>query len=812
MAVLNTGLAKTSAEAYTIDYSCRFEDGSSAYLSRAQEVGDPKTWTWSGWVKRGNLGISQNLFGIIFSGGSNYALNLKINSDDTIGMDAWPPQLVSTEKFRDTSAWYHIVWTFDTTQSTEADRVKIYVNGSQIALTELGNANWYGYPPEDHASAGINSLDGYTITMSSVNPYGSSGYLDGYLAEVHFVDGTALTPTSFGESGDYGEWKPIEVTGVTYGTNGFYLDFADSADLGNDVSGEGNDWTANNLDAADQMLDTPTNNFATWNPLHSKDNVVFAEGNLSAQIYHTGESIATSTINPSTGKWYFEVVPVASSGDDQMLVGLSSTINFSLDSYSGSSAGNSWGMYSDTNQNYFEGSTSGNLGDGSGYDVDDIIQVAYDMDAGKMWYGKNNTWLGYAGTGNPATGAYPSRSSLTGSIGPSCSTGSSGHTFILNAGQDSSFAGNKTAQGNQDGNGIGDFYYTPPTDFLALCTSNLPDATVTPSEHFNTVLYTGNGSTQSITGVGFQPDLTWIKKRSSSESHYLYDAVRGATKELYSDGTWAEETAADSLTAFDADGFSVGTYNALNENTETLVAWNWKANGSGSANTVGDIDSTVSVNTDAGFSIVSYTGNGTVNQTVGHGLSKVPELIIIKARENTGTPYWSVINPRKVDTSDTNILYLNNSNAEADDTNIMGDNLPTATTFGVDDYEGVNVDTLGFIAYCWHSVDGYSKFGTYTGNGDADGTFVYLGFRPAFVLIKKTGGETWQLHDSARPDDNVLRPEGNGAELVSDGTYIIDFNANGFKLRGTSGAENEDTGIYTYYAFAETPFKYSNGQ
>ena len=809
MAIFPASAIPSAADTgFTIPYSCRF----AVDASLSQTLGTPTsltTSTLSFWVKRGKLTTNQRLWHAVGTGSCEGSLyfdstdHLRIYMNDT-GCTGTAGRLTTNAVYRDTSAWYHILVSTDTSNGVAADRMKLWVNG--VRVTDFSATTNFGSSDTVYWNSTAQSQVHYIGELSD------TGFLDGYLAEMHFIDGTALTPTSFGETGDYGEWKPIEVSGLTYGNNGFYLDFADAADLGDDESGNGNDWAESNITAIDQMLDSPTNSFATWNPLHSKDNVVFAEGNLSAQIYHTGESIATSTINPSTGKWYFEVVPVASSGDDQMLVGLSSTINFSLDSYSGSSAGNSWGMYSDTNQNYFEGSTSGNLGDGSGYDVDDIIQVAYDMDAGKMWYGKNNTWLGYAGTGNPATGAYPSRSSLTGSIGPSCSTGSSGHTFILNAGQDSSFAGNKTAQGNQDGNGIGDFYYTPPTDFLALCTSNLPDATVTPSEHFNTVLYTGNGSTQSITGVGFQPDLTWIKKRSSSESHYLYDAVRGATKELYSDGTWAEETAADSLTAFDADGFSVGTYNALNENTETLVAWNWKANGSGSANTVGDIDSTVSVNTDAGFSIVSYTGNGTVNQTVGHGLSKVPELIIIKARENTGTPYWSVINPRKVDTSDTNILYLNNSNAEADDTNIMGDNLPTATTFGVDDYEGVNVDTLGFIAYCWHSVDGYSKFGTYTGNGDADGTFVYLGFRPAFVLIKKTGGETWQLHDSARPDDNVLRPEGNGAELVSDGTYIIDFNANGFKLRGTSGAENESSGLYTYIAFAETPFKYSNAQ
>ena len=798
MPVLNTGLAKTSAGGFTIPYSCRFEDGDSATLSKTfAGAGTLTTWTFSCWVKRGNLGL-KTIFG------ANNNSQIHFNASDKMfmwvsGSSYYIPSMV----FRDPSAWYHIVVVWNTT-AAEADRIMFYVNGVRLTDFDSGSA------PAENATTAINNN-----VEHNLGDYGSGGeFMDGYLAEVHFIDGTAVAVSEFGEAGDYGEWKAKKVAGLTYGTNGFYLDFSDSAALGDDAEGS-NDFTVNNLVASDQMLDTPTNSFATWNPLHSKSNVVFAEGNLSAQIYHTGTAIATSTINPSTGKWYFEVVPVASSGDDQMLVGLSSTINFSLDSYSGSSAGNSWGMYSDTNQNYFEGSTSGNLGDGSGYDVDDIIQVAYDMDAGKMWYGKNNTWLGYGGTGNPATGAYPSRSSLTGSIGPSCSTGSSGHTFILNAGQDSSFAGNKTAQGNQDGNSIGDFYYTPPSGYVALCTANLDTPAVTPSEHFDTILYDdGDGAK---TGVGFQPDLVWLKSRGSAIHSRVTDAVRGVTKAIAFSDSAIETTHANGLTAFGADGFTVGTDSEYSDQTgDGMVAWNWLAGnatlGTGDF-TQGDNASTCSRNVDAGFSIVSYTGTGST-ATVGHGLSVAPEMIIIKGRDTLDNTL--VYHNAGGTMDETDGMYFDSTGAKLDSATFFNDTAASNTLFTIESHSTCNTNTDDYIAYCFHSVEGYSKVSKYTGNGDADGTFVYTGFRPAYVMIKRTDDTShWQIHDTDRDTYNVmgyqLHANANDAD-ASASAYYIDGLSNGFKLRMTHAGQNASGGDYIYLAFAETPFKYSNAR
>ena len=579
-------------------------------------------------------------------------------------------------------------------------------------------------------------------------------------------------------------------------------------ELGIDRSGNNNHWTVNNLTlAADQMLDTPTNNFATLNSLDSYVDTL-AEGSLEAVMGGSWKGVR-GTLAPSTGKWYYEA----------HLDTVTTYAHIGVCDVKEENGGklqdepNSWWYRTDGSTSADEG-TSANASLTAPSD-DDIVQIAYDLDAGKIWFGVNNTWVL---SGDPEAGSNEVYSGLSGTLAPALGLLSS--TVCVNYGQDSGFAGGKTPQGNQDSNSIGDFYYTPPTDFLALCTSNLPAVAVIPSEHFNTKIWTGTTADQAITGVGFQPDFVWIKKRSASYNHYLNDAVRGQGKTLYTDGTYVEyDYGVTQLISFDSDGYTLdGGGNYVNANTLTYVGWNWKANGSGSANAVGDIASTVSVNTDAGFSIVSYTGNASTNQTVGHGLSKIPEIVIIKGRENTS--YWSVINPRRVDTSDTNILYLNVANPEADDTNIMGDNLPTATTFGVDDYGAVNTNGEGHIAYCFHSVDGYSKVGSYTGNNDADGPFIYLGFRPKYFMIKAaTTTDSWVIYDSLRDSDGTSGFNKGTAKLRlfgdSDGgeTEIgtLDFLSTGIKIRASGLAMNE-AHTYIYLAFAETPFKYSNAK
>jgi len=333
------------------------------------------------------------------------------------------------------------------------------------------------------------------------------------------------------------------------------------------------------------------------------------------------------------------------------------------------------------------------------------------------------------------------------------------------------------------------------------------------TDHFNTKLYTGNGSTNAITGVGFQPDWTWIKNRSGSDSHSIYDAVRGVNKVLRSNNSDNEGTQTDGLTAFGTDGFTVGAAGSVNTNSNNFAAWNWKAGtGAGSSNTDGSINTTsTSVNSAAGFSISTYTGYGGAS-TVGHGLSAVPKMIIVKKR--SGSSYdesWYVYHQAL---GNTHTLGLNSAGA-ASDVTVWNDTTPTSSVFSVGN-DSTNRSGNLFVAYCFAEKTGYSKFGSYKGNGNANGTFIYLGFKPAWFLAKRTdGSDHWTLWDSKRetkvnPNDNVLFPSLNNAESASDTSYACDFLSNGIKWRGTSTGMNASGANYIYMAFAEAPLVGTN--
>jgi hypothetical protein len=795
MAVLNTGLAKTSAGGYTIDYSCRFDRASSDTLSRTPSAGSRTTWTLSVWAKRGNLDSSNGIMGAQ-NAGVSVMLRLMFDASGNLGMHSDTGatyNLVTTATYRDPSAWYHIVVAQDTTQSTASDRVKMYVNGTQI--TDFNTEN---YPPEDSSPAFNGAWAHY---VGDGYPSGDEQF-GGHLAEMHFIDGTALTPTSFGESGDYGEWKPKKVAGLTYGDEGFYLDFADAADLGDDESGEGNDFTENNIAAHDQMLDTPTNNFATLNPLDKPSHTSLTEGNLKVSNTTNGWESITSSISMNSGKWYIEIYLAATSTP---LIGIVPS-NWNADI----SDSRFWAD-SDGHGYYGSDGTLHNSGTGSSYGdsytINDIIGIALDADSGTLTFYKNDVSQGEAA------------SSLLGEYKVVMGINSTSEILIANFGQDSSFAGEETAQGNADGNGYGDFYYTPPSGYVALCTANLPEPAVTPSEHFNTVLYTGNNTADTaITGVGFQPDWTYIKSMSPAGSSNLYDAVRGVSAGgLTSNATAAEYYSSDQFTSFDSDGFTLpaDTAGYSNYNTRTYVAWNWKANGSGSANTDGDMAETVTVsaNTDAGFSIVTYTGDGSAG-TVGHGLSKAPDMVIVKSRSAAG--HWYVYHSGNTSAPETDRLLLSTVNITDDDAAYWNDTAPTSSVFTVGTNSDVNTDDNTYVAYCFHSVDGFSKFGSYTGNNDDDGTFVYTGFRPKLVILKTnvTGTDSWMMYDTEREPynlaDTALFADTSGAESTS-AAKAIDILSNGFKMRGADGAVN-DAHTYVYMAWAETPFKYSNAR
>jgi hypothetical protein len=344
---------------------------------------------------------------------------------------------------------------------------------------------------------------------------------------------------------------------------------------------------------------------------------------------------------------------------------------------------------------------------------------------------------------------------------------------------------------------------------------------VIPSEHFNTVLWTGTGTTsaRSFTGIGFQPDLVWNKQRSDISNNRLWDSLRGGGKELKSNTTDGDETnnAYGYLSSFDSDGFSTvdgGSQNSLNISGNTYVAWNWKANGTGVSNTSGTITSTVSANADAGFSIVSYVGDGTAAATVGHGLNSTPQMVVIKNRD-TGD-WWDVYT--ETVGKDSKINW--NSTTAAVATGAFNNTLPTSTVFSVrylsGSVHGANNLNTDIIAYCFHSVDGYSKVGSYTGNGLADGTFVYTGFRPAYVMIKRSSGVGgWMIMDGTRDTDNpvILSLSAHNSTIEADQTsYPIDFTSNGIKIRSTGTGTGGSGSTYIYLAFAESPFKHTNAR
>lgn len=803
---------RTGFYPHEIDQSLRFESGDSAYLSRTfASAGNRQTWTWSGWVKRANIGTTDIFFAGIEDDSNRLVTGFNTDNDITVvdvTSGSGTTYLQSNAQFRDPSAWYHFVITLDTTESTASDRLKIYVNGTELTSYSTDNRSSITLNGNEH----INKNISHTI---GTNRATGITYYNGYLAEVNFVDGQALDPTSFGETKS-GVWIPKSYSG-SYGTNGFYLDFGNSASLGADSSGNSNNFTPTNLAATDQVLDSPTNNFATLNALSDVSDIVLSQGNLKAtQSVDTWPTVR-GTVGASSGKWYYEV---ATTDASRWGAGWGTTEFINGNTYS-STAADSILAYSSDPLTVIDFLTSRSINGSPAFTASDILQVAIDIDAGKFWLGINNTWVNDSGgtSGDPANGSNELETFTAGTtMYPSFISNRSNLT--VNFGQDSSFAGNKTAQGNTDANGIGDFYYEPPSGFLALCTANLPDPAIdparddVPADYFNTVLYTGNGTGQSITGVGFQPDWVWIKSRSDVDNNIVQDAIRGATRQLFTNLTDAETNYTNGVTSFDSDGFTVATSNWSNENGQTRVAWNWKADGSGVSNTDGSITSTVSVNTDAGFSIVAYTGTG-VAATVGHGLSSAPDMYIVKNRDESTNADWAIWH-KDFSNGGDGYLYLNGNNAEQSGTFFWNSTVPSSTVISLGNQNRTNDSSNNYIAYCFHSVEGYSKFGGYTGNGDADGPFVYTGFRPAFVMIKRTNtAAEWYVYDNKRSDfnltDKVLRPNASDAEAVS-GNNPIDIVSNGFKLRGSGGTSNGSGDTYIYMAFAEMPFKYSNAR
>jgi len=591
-----------------------------------------------------------------------------------------------------------------------------------------------------------------------------------------------------------------------------YAAWADNRQIAiwKDHSGLDNHLQRRKITQSDIILDSPTNNFCTLNPLNAAATCVISEGNLKYTTDHSAQTLIKSSFN-LTNKHYWEVFIVGVGGDGASgAIGIANPSALSKDGAYATWADNQL-VYHAADGNKSNGFGGSSASYGAAYTTGDVIGIAVDVPSGTIQFFKNNS-----SQGTITDSAITAQANSVGLFPILSNNSTSGSkSFIANFGQDSSFASNKPPQFKRDLRNQAEFYYEPPAGFLALCSNNLPEPAVVPSEYFNTVLWTGNGGTNAIT-VGFKPDLVWGKDRVGTDNHHLFDAIRGTNERLMSNQTAAENTESNCLDSFDTNGFTLGSNPGLNANTEAHVAWNWKAGNAtlaSNAFTQGSIASTCSRNVEAGFSIVSYTGDSSGNATVGHGLSSPPEMIIQKCRsEDRNWLIWHTA------FNDNDKAMLFNTDAVAD--NRFGPNAPTSTVFGAFDGQG-NRNNITAIAYAFHSVDGYSKVGSYTGNGVVDGTFVYTGFRPAWVMYKKANDAgNWGMLDNTRSPYNRTEAwlAANLANAETNQTAkSVDFLSNGFKPRGTPDANsdadlNTDGGTYIYIAFAEMPFSHSNAK
>jgi hypothetical protein len=788
-----------SSGGYTISRSVRLRSSASAYFNRTPASATNRTtWTFSSWIKRGALTVGSGC-NIFLAQSSNTYTYISFNSADQINVGSATSGTTNHDQltvavFRDPSAWYHIVLAFDTTQATAANRVKLWVNGNLQTVT-------INTQIAQNTNGSVNN----TVFHSIGSNQAPASFLDGYLTEVNFIDGQALTPSSFGETNAVtGVWQPKAYTG-TYGTNGFELNFSDNSaatatTIGKDNSGNGNNWTPNNISVTagvtyDSMLDVPTlyadggngrGNYAVLNPLNKDSSQTVSDGNLtytgSASLYGK----VNGSIGMSSGKWYWEATLTGGGGSLATTIGIA-TAQSPLNASPGDSGdAYGWGYYNFTGNKYNNGTSTAY---GSTYTTNDVIGVAFDADAGTLTFYKNNTSQGTAFSSLTSGPYFPS----VGDFGTT-----SYPIWAFNFGQRP-------------------FTYTPPTGFVALNTQNLPTPTISNGANYMAATtYTGTGATQSISnavnGISFQPDFVWFKSRATTFAHALFDSVRGVTQGLASNDTATEftSTAGNDLAAFTSTGFTVGApqnWNSPNNATSNPVAWQWNAGGSTVTNTSGSISAQVRANATAGFSVCTFNVGASGAKTFGHGLGVAPKMVIVKSR--TSALGWCTYHASATTTT-SQYLQINLTSAVLSVAGIWGSTLPTSTLVGIGSGTNVNVND-DCVAYCFAAVAGYSAFGSYTGNGSTDGPFVFLGFRPRFVMWKRTDTTgDWVIQDTTRgpynQTPNYLIANSSGAEGAPP---LLDINSNGFKIRINDVGTNASGGTYVYMAFCENPFKLS---
>ena len=785
-------LGASAAGAYEIERSLRFNSADDTNLSRTFGTAtNRKIWTYSGWFKRGERGT---LFGSYADATTSWYSRFADNGQDRFDFteyngSSYVINLRPNQVLRDYGAWYHMVVAYDSTQGTAANRVKMYINGEQI--TSFSTETY----PGQNVESGINKNQIHHIGRDP-STSSSSYYANGYMTEIHFVDGQQLAPTSFGETDVLtGQWIAKKYAG-TYGNNGFYLNFSDNSNttagtLGADSSGNGNNFTPNNFSVSagagnDSFIDTPTNNFCTMNPL-TKQNVTLTNGNLSISTDGNNSGVYATMTIPSTGKWYFELTQ-GSAGEPGLFfqtdaTSMPRTFQWNATDHNGFFAL----MYSGLE--VYDGT---NLIDESGspwnsYPNGTVYGFLFDRDNHTMKFRYNN--------GNEESCNEPTHTrGLPIEFGRSVTATWAAHNFTMNFG----------------GNG---FAYAIPDGYKTISTANLPDPTIKKgSDYFDILTYTGNETARTITGLSFDFNLLinsgYAGSASAATHKIVLDTVRGvAANKMLVTNTSGVEGVEDGATygyltsatggfnlvegSHGSSGWALMNYNG----GYNFINWCWK-------------ESAV-----AGFDIVSYTGTGSAT-TISHSLGVKPEMIIVKNRDQADG--WQV---QHVGKGATFTQQMDGSGSFDDDDGPWNDTEPTSSVFSVKNDHKTNANNEKYIAYLFASVEGFSKFGTYQGNGSSNGPVIYTGFRPSLVISKRTDSSGyWRVLDDERsPDNPVYRAlflNATDAESTTSGSdqYNTDFLSNGFKLRTTLASSNASGGHWIYMAFAKSPFKYANAR
>lgn len=757
---------------HRIRHALRFRAAGGASLSRTNVAAptNARIFTLSAWIKRGTFatGAFQTIFGgsssaaqqdtLGFGAGTNGAGDQLLVRDS--GTGAY--NLLTNALFRDGSAHGHLLVAVDTTQATAANRVRLYWNGVEIA--SFASAS---YPAANYAFDWNAASRNWCIGQRFVGA--GSMYLDGYLSEIVMVDGQQLAPAAFGRVDvATNAWVPLRYAGV-HGANGFHLPFDDAAStatIARDRSGNGNHWTASGIGvvaglAFDQMLDSPTNNFAVLSGVDNAGANTPSNANLRMTLA-ADAAINSATIPVASGKWYWEVHP-ETIASNAMLVGIANAAVAAAQR--GGNTANGFFYVSDGTKY----ANNASAAYGAPYTAANVIGVALDMDARTVTCYRDNVSQGVMFSALPDV--------VVPTFGNG--TGAGGQVFGVNFGQRA-------------------FVHTPPAGFVALNAANLPAPTVRRGDDaFHAALRAGTGVAASVASLRFQPDLLWLKSRSNATNHNLFDAARGAQNGLISNGAAAEYADANALGALNANGYSLGAdtgARGVNLGANAYVDWAFRR---GAA---------------YGFDIAT-DGGTSANKDIAHALNATPHFMLRKCRNVARS--WRVYHRNANANPATGSLILDGVAAFAADATDWNNTLPGPATFRVG--VGYNVTGETYVTYLWTSVPGFSLFGGYVGNGSADGPFVWCGFRPRWLMVKGATITTdWYVVDAARAPFNAaassLYPSRANAEETNAGRGF-DLLAGGFKLRQEAGYGANNAGeTYVFAAFAETPFKSANAR